>query len=338
MTAPAPAPRLRKAPAPHTVRWLLRLHRPALYLWTGALVVVAAALLWLWGPLTDAAAEAWRQYNACIESQKACRYDQAAIIRFKDVYQYTTMFVLAVPFLVAAWAGAALTGRELETGTAQLAWTQAVSPTRWLAAKLAVPATLITGGTGLLVLLHHLAWSAGDGPIDHAKTWYDSATFYANGPITVALALAGLAAGALAGVLLRRSLAALVTAVIAVAGLWTALAVALPHLWPAATTVSSLQYDPSGEGIDVGTGLITSSGARIADPQCGSSIIPECRDTYARLDAVSYYHDYHPRSHFWPLQLTATGLLLAVAALLAVTAFALLRRRTGVPAPRRAAA
>ncbi|PAZ13199.1 ABC transporter permease [Streptomyces sp. SA15] len=318
LTLAATAP----AAAPRQVRWLLRLHRPALYVWTGLVVTVAAALLWLRGPLTDASAAAWRQYNAC-RHPGSCLYDQDAILLYKDVYQYTTFIVLALPFLVAAWAGAALTGRDLESGTARLAWTQAVSPVRWLAAKLALPAALVTAGTTVLVLLHRLMWSAGEGRIDTAKTWHDIPTFFAGGPITVALALAGLLAGALAGLLLRRSLAGLVAAVTAVAGLWTAVRLALPHLWPSVTRVGDLSGVPSHSGITVDEGLVTATGARLPNPHCGTS-----GDCLARYDdAVGFYAEYHPVSHSWPLQLTATAVLLAVAALLTVAAFRLLHRR-----------
>ncbi|GCB48057.1 ABC transporter permease [Streptomyces sp. NL15-2K] len=330
LTLAAPAP----AAAPRQVRWLLRLHRPALYVWTGLVVALAAALLWLRGPLTDAAAAAWRQYDACQVSWGAtpgsspCLYDQQAILLYKDVYQYTTFAVLALPLLVAAWAGSALTGREMETGTARLAWTQGVSPVRWLAAKLALPAALVTAGTAVLVLLHHLMWSAGEGRIDTAKTWYDLPTFYAGGPIAVALALAGLLAGALSGLLLRRSLAGLVVAATAVAGLWTAVQLALPHLWPAVSRVGDLGGVPSYSGITVDEGLVTATGARVSNPYCGPD-----SDCLARYDdAVGFYAEYHPASHYWPLQLTATAALLAVAALPAVAAFRLLHRRTTAPA------
>lgn len=146
--APDSAPTREPAAAPRQTRWLLRLHRSALCVWAGIVVVVSTALLWLWGPLTDAAAAGWRQYDACGTAAR-CTYDQPAILLYKAVYQYATVAVLAVPFLVAAWAGATLIGRELETGTARLAWTQSVSPARWLANKLAVPAALIAVGTGL---------------------------------------------------------------------------------------------------------------------------------------------------------------------------------------------
>ncbi|MEZ0160894.1 ABC transporter permease, partial [Streptomyces griseorubens] len=37
----------------------------------------------------------------------------------------------------------------------------------------------------------------------------------------------------------------------------------------------------------------------------------------------------HPASHYWPLQLVATGILLAVAGLLTYAAFRVLRRTSG---------
>ncbi|MFI5676406.1 ABC transporter permease [Streptomyces cellulosae] len=329
MTATVPtAP---TAPAPHLARWLIRLHQPALLVGTAFVVVLGAALLWLWGPLTHGSVTAWRQYEACATTGP-CHYNQYAILLHKDVYQYATFALLAVPFLVAAWAGASLVGRELEQGTVRLAWTQGVSPRRWLAAKLAVPAVPVTLGTGLLVLLHHLMWSAGDGRIGTAKDWYSGETFYANGTVPVVLALAGLAAGALLGLLTGRSLAALGGALGLTGLLWLGTQLAMPHLWPTVTRVSSLHDGPTGSGLGVERGLLTASGARIGDHGCDDGGTPKCRALFDRLDAVGYYHDYHPESHYWPLQITTSAVLLGVTALLTVAAFRVLRRRTGGPA------
>ena len=333
MTALAalPVTARRNGSPPHLLRWLLRLHRTALLVWVVLVLVLAGLLLWLGGPLTDAAAEGWKQYHACASG--GCVYDPSAVGRYKDWYTYTTIAVLAVPFLVAAWAGATLTSRELEHGTAQLAWTQSVSPARWLAAKLAVPAVLVTVGSGLLVGLHHWAWSTGQGRrLDSAKNWYDIGTYAANGTATAAMALAALVIGALFGLLKRNSLASLVGSLLATAFLWSVMAIATPHLWPTVTKVSSLKNNvPQGSGIVVDQGLLTSTGAHIADPHCGA-IDKGCQTLYAKLDAVGYYNDYHPQSHYWPLQLTATAIILAVTAALTVAAFALLKRRFG-PAP-----
>ncbi|MFF1444011.1 ABC transporter permease [Streptomyces sp. NPDC058295] len=333
MTDLAPSPTLSvattTAPGPG---WLLRLHRPALYLWIGAVAVLAVGLLWLGGPLTDASAAAWREYDKACNNGGSCRYDQDSIVRYKDVYAYTTGALTTLPFVVAAWAGAALFGRELEHGTAQLAWTQSLSPTRWLATKLIVPTALVTAGTGLLVALHRVMWTAGDGSIDTADSWYANLTLHTNGPTTVAFALTGLAGGALAGVLLRRTLPALVFALVCVGATRFLADLVMPHLWPAVTSVTGLAdgYRVSGLGVD--SGLVTAGGAHIADPGCGpTAVLGGCAKVYAELDATGFYMTYHPESHFWPLQLTTTALVLAVAAALAVAAFVLLRRSTATP-------
>ncbi|MFF4354675.1 ABC transporter permease [Streptomyces sp. NPDC001530] len=310
------------------VRTVLRLHRPALYLGVGVFVALAAVLLWLYGPLTDAAATAWRQYDRC--QAATCAYDQDAITTYKSVYQNATLVLTYLPFAVAAWAGAALVGREMENGTAALAWTQSVSPARWLAVKLAVPAVLITAGTSVLVLLHRLVWFKGRGRIDTAKPWTDVFTFHTNGPTTVAFALFGLGSGALVGLVLRRSLAALLLSALGTAAAWAGVTLALPYLWPSVTTLTDLTHaGPRSLGFTADEGVLTSTGARIPNPNCGTSNAPACRAVYDELDAVSYYSDSHPFSHYGPLQLVATALLLAVTALAVLVAFRLLGHRTG---------
>ncbi|MFJ9662798.1 ABC transporter permease [Streptomyces griseoflavus] len=314
------------AHAPRQLRWLLRLHRPALLAGAALVLLTGAGLLWLGGPLADASAAAWKQYNACAYDER-CSYDQDAVIRYKDVYNYTTYAVLAVPVLVAAWAGGSLTGREMESGTARLAWTQGVSPARWLASRLALPAALAFAATGLLTLLHRLAWTGTEDRIDTALVWDHYPTFYANGTLPAALALAGLAIGVLAGLLLRRAVAALAVATAALGALWAAVHTALPHLWPAVTKVTSLREGPRGEGIWAGQGVLTADGDRL-DAPCLTSMLPGCETTLSDMGAVGFYRDFHPAAHYWPLHLVASGIVLAVAALLAYAAFRLLRHRT----------
>ncbi|MFD4603438.1 ABC transporter permease [Streptomyces sp. NPDC058464] len=294
LTAPAPA-----APRAHLTRWLLRLHRPALYVWAGLVLVAAVLLLLLRGPLADAAADAWRQYDSCTDWRR-CTYDQDAILRYKDWYNYATLAVAAVPLLTAAWAGGAF-GRELESGTARLAWTQSSTPVRWLAVRLAVPAAAVAAGTGLLVWLHRLAWDAGNGRIDTAKQWYDAWTFHTNGPTLVALALCGLAAGALTGLLSRRTLPALGLGLLLTGVVWAAVQLLLPRLWPTRASSGQAFFALPNSSWTVRTGK----------------------------HAGVPYGDYHPAAHYWPLQLTTTVLLLAVTALLTLGCFLALRRLTG---------
>ncbi|TXJ79074.1 ABC transporter permease [Streptomyces lavendulae] len=314
------------APAdrPRQTRWLLRLHRPALYTWAVLWLALVALLIALSGPLADAAAEGWRQYEACGMSER-CSYDQNAILRYKSSYDYATIALNVLPFLLAAWAGAALTGRELESGTARLAWTQATSPARWLAVRLAVPALGVTVCTALLAWLHHRAWAAGQGRIDSAKEWYDRFTFHAGGPTLVAMALAGLAAGALAGLLLRRTLPALAVGLVAAGVVRGLTELAMPHLWPAVTRLSTVDQGFLGKGMVVDQGMVTASGAHVPPPTCDSPA--SCATAFDRF--TGRYNTYQPQSHLWDLQLTTTALTLAVAALLVTGCFLVLRRQTG---------
>ncbi|SOD85543.1 ABC transporter permease [Streptomyces sp. Ag109_G2-15] len=315
---------------PHLTRWVLRLHRPELVAWASLVILGAALLLWLGGPLTDAAADGWRQYNACDWSDK-CSYDQDAILRYKDAYNYLTLTLAALPLLVGAWAAAALTGRELESGTAQLAWAQGVTPARWLATRLALPAVAVTAGTSLLVFLHHRAWSAARGRVDTAKSQWDTWTFVTNGPGTVALALAALAVGALAGLTLRRALPALATAVVATAGLWGLAQWLMPHLWPAVTRVTGLQhpFGYSSGGLGVDQGLVARTGGHIPEPVCHADAWEDCRRLFEKRGGVGFYYTYHPDAHHWPLQLATGAFVLALACLFAGAAFLVLRRLTG---------
>ncbi|MEV5952713.1 ABC transporter permease [Streptomyces sp. NPDC051987] len=323
--SPSPAPSSAAAVRPRLARWVLRLHRPALYTWTALVVLTTVLLLLLRGPFTDAAAEGWRQFDAC-GFHPRCGYDQAAILRYKDWYNYATLAMSAVPFLTAAWAGGALFGRELESGTARLAWAQSSSPVRWLTVRLAVPAAVVTAGSALLVWLHHQAWSAGRGRVDTLKQWYDIWTFHTNGPTLVALALAGLAAGALTGLLCRRALPALALGLLLTGAIWVAVQRLTPRLWPPVTRLSTLRQGYTGAGLDVASGLVTPTGAHVPDTGCAWYLDQGCG---ARVDAVGYFHTYHPYSHYWPLQLTTTALILTVTALLTAACFLLLRRLTG---------
>jgi hypothetical protein len=191
MTAPALTRTAPPRPA-RPRRALLRLHRPALIAWGVFVAVISAVLLWAYGPLGNSAHAAWQQQ--CTED--VCDWNDA-IEGYHLAYTLSEVAIGFLPILVAVWAGGLLIGRELENGTASLAWTQSISPARWLATKLAVPAALLTAGTTLLVLLHRLLFDAHQVP--DGWGWNDHNTFYANGTVAIAFPLLGLTVGALTG-------------------------------------------------------------------------------------------------------------------------------------------
>ncbi|NUO46282.1 MAG: hypothetical protein HOV82_30125 [Streptomyces sp.] len=277
------------------VRSTLRLHRPAAILWALALAAATVYLIRLHA-LAD---EARKGVSPCAvpaqDNLPLCSAVEAitADATYADGIALVTGCLALLMFPVAAWAGAVV-GRELETGTARLAWTQSTSPARWLATRLTVPAVLLTAGTTTVVLLDN--WARTDDNPDLVGDWYYSDVFIGTGPAAVAHALAGLALGTLAGLLTGRALAGAGTAFVACLVLYNTVDLFRGHLWPTLTHVGAFEPPRSYYQVDWS-----------AD---------ETRLTY------------HPVSHYWPLQYVETGILLTVAAAATIAAFLLLRRRT----------
>ncbi|MFI2633822.1 hypothetical protein ACH5A2_26115 [Streptomyces collinus] len=302
MTAPgtSTAPAVRPG---GLVRTVARTHRTALALTVLVLVTATAALIWLHS-LGD---EARAGNSACAtpptDGLPSCAAVEA--ITVDETYASGLAAIATVlswvMFPVAAWAGGALIGRELESGTAELAWTQSVTPARWLAAKLAVPAALLTAGTGLLVPVN--IWARGDGDPDLAGDWYYPDVFVSTGPVAVAYALAGLTLGALAALVWRRALPAAGVALAASLLLHSLLERHREDLWPSVTRTEAGSFELPRSALQV---------AWSDSPRHG---VPITRAVF------------HPESHFWPLQYVETGLLLAVAATATAAAFVLLARR-----------
>lgn len=250
--------------------------------------------------------------------------------------QRGTVALLFVPLAVAAFTAGPLVARELEAGLHRFAWAQGDSPARWLGARLAVAAALAVaaglavlgvfqvGGSGLVHAVGdslHLGWS--DGPV-----------YAATGPVAVAYCLLAAAVGVLAGLLLRRTLLA-VSAAGAVTGavLWLLGSVRW-DLFPVRTATGSsarergnwFPGDVPADNYVVDQGVTNAAGDRFAPGQClPDQAAPSCP---ADTRVVEAWADFHPRSHFWYVQLIESGIVLALAAAAAYAAFWVLRRRT----------
>ncbi|MFI6546150.1 hypothetical protein ACIBO9_23170 [Streptomyces prunicolor] len=184
------------SPTTQPQRAVLRLHRPALTVWGAFLLLAVGALLWV------------HLFRAPAERHPVDQY--FVLTDVNNVMNFLGEVLSYVSLAVAAWAGAALVGRELETGTARLAWTQSVTPARWLTAQLGATALPLTAGTTLLGLVYAWVWT-GDQDVLVTNWSYDRVLVPA-GPLSVALVLFALAAGTLAGVALGRALPALAVA------------------------------------------------------------------------------------------------------------------------------
>ncbi|MER5434378.1 hypothetical protein [Streptomyces sp. NPDC002588] len=310
--------------APRTARTVLRLHRIALVVWGLSVVVLCARLVWL---AEVTAKEERKALDACGASQDWCDPTMAGMPGYEAGIGWTGWLISHAFLAVAAFAGGALIGRELENGTAHLAWTQGVTPARWLTAKLAVPALAVTAGATVLVLVYR--WAARDDRDPMYDPWSGDA-FVSRGPAVAAYALCALAVGALAALLVRRALPALAVSVTATGLLGFALARYRGSLWPTVTATSR------SEDVDRPfTAWETESGAVVHGRRVPYFDAFGCDGPRARMRAClddlgvsRFYVTYHPESHYRPIHLVETGVVLAVAALAALAAYWLLRRRT----------
>lgn len=115
----------------------------------------------------------------------------------------------AIPILLGVLLGAPLLAGDLENGTAKLVAAQSVSRTRWLATKLALAGLVVVVSTGLLSAAFGWWWN----PVKSEATvmnWTSSEAFNNTGPVPVALTLLSVFGGVAIGVVLRRTLIAMV--------------------------------------------------------------------------------------------------------------------------------
>ncbi|MFB7415380.1 ABC transporter permease [Streptomyces sp. NPDC056121] len=296
---------------------VLRLHRLALWLWAAYVAVTGAMLLWLWGP----GSSGWHITGKCVAGvMNACSATGPGAGTYEYLLALTTGLITIVPAIAAAFAGGTLIGRELERGTASLAWTQSVPPARWLTTKLALPAAFLVVGTGILVALRHLVASAASGL--PSNQWFTNGVYGALGPTAVALPLLGLALGALVAFISKRVIPSICVSLALLGIVITALGEIRGRLWPPVTVIGDVHEGYRGfAGLLLDEGAVTGSGAHIADPLCVDD-----KSCLGRHNITGFYREFQPASHFWPLQLVETGILLALTALVAAAAFALLRR------------
>ncbi|MEU2507793.1 ABC transporter permease [Streptomyces sp. NPDC007863] len=234
--------------------------------------------------------------------------------------------VLGIPFVVALFVAGPMVAREFESGTYQLSLTQSVTPASWLRSKLAV-ATAATLGTVLLLTgAYALGWfRVADG---YSLLRTDIGPYMVLGTVLVAHTLLAVAVGALAGLLIHRTLVAM-----SAAGLFVGVTLLVLHAcrWDFLTPVTitgeavegaSTLMAPEGSLL-MEQGLIMADGRRESGWFCGDS------EGVCRVDepVSAQYLDYHPVSHVLPTQLIETGIVLALAALAALAAFRVLRAR-----------
>ena len=278
-------------------------------------------------------------------------------------FNLAQLLVIAAPALIGIFWGAPLVGRELETGTDQLAWTRSVTRTRWLAVKLIGIGIAAIATAAVLSFL--LTWWAG--PLDHINgNRFEGITFSSRDIVPLAYAAFAFTLGTTAGLLLRRTVPAMAVTLAVFVGIQILVpAVIRPNLlrsttvtFPVNKTTASRAtgvYTSGGgseiyfAGLPIPPGAWVLSAPPIEDSS-GQAVAASAHlrcfpqaagpgpskaggiDAEQTADCLAAYNlhesiTYQPARYYWPLQWYETGIFLALAGALSGTSFWWIRRR-----------
>ena len=259
--------------------------------------------------------------------------------------EVTAALLLAVPVLVGVFAGAPILARELETGTSRFAWTQGAGRIRWTVARLALPAVTLTAAAAAFSLLFD--WFYWPFFADGLDSRFAAQLFNLTGVAFAAWTLAAFAIGALAGVLIRRAVAAMAASMAVWAGLMLATVSFLRRHYMApllnkgtgapsrgnnpAWVLSQWWTGPNGKPVPENTLIGLIQGApKGPTKQVGPNTFQTAINPFQWLAQHGYteWTSYQPASRYWPFQFIEGGWLLALSLLLIAATVWLVRRRT----------
>lgn len=219
---------------------------------------------------------------------------------------------------------------ELENGTFRFAWTQGVTRRRWIAGKL--------GAAVAVALLAALAFSQlvtwYRGPLDQLNGRFDTGTFDFEGTVDYGYVLFALALALVIGVLVRRTVPALIVGFVSyvVARVFVDSWLRQRFLTPDSVTWKSSANGPNlnhawvlAQGPSDRFGHLLFSNLRVtASPtRCkgGGILGAHSCIRVLRPPSAAYMHAvYQPASRFWPLQGIETALFGGIAVALIVFA------------------
>ncbi|WP_131736217.1 ABC transporter permease subunit [Actinomadura roseirufa] len=261
--------------------------------------------------------------------------------RFNGIANHLSTWFSPLPGLIGAIVGASLLAREYEQGTWRLAWTQAVPRVRWLTIKILLVGAGIVAVTAALSAV--FTWFRG--PVDQVSGRFAPGAFDLEGLSLTGYTLFAFAAGVLAGLLLRRTVPAIVTAFAAF------MAVRLPvefwlrqhyrapvtRLLPPTVNYSrgprSVPTTPGTRPWVLDQGLVDKSGHPIS-PALAEQISRRAfggtaeGDAHLRELGLHLKVVYQPADRFWTFQIIEAALFVGLAAALLGTTLWLLHRRS----------
>jgi hypothetical protein len=310
--------------------WLTwRQHRQQL-VW-GAALIVAVTLAELISELPIRAAYHRQALASCLppSAQSGC---DIIIRHFESEFATgvnAARGLVILPALVGVFVGAPLLAREFEHGTYRLAWTQTVTRRQWLLAKTTLIAIATVAGAGLAAAVT-MWWR---GPFDTLEGRMAPSGFDIEGPVVPAYALFALALGVLAGLLLRRTVAAMTVTLVAFVAVRLAVARFLRPRFLTAQHASTLSFSGGARPRDwvLSDQLVDAVGRQITAAREDLAILHAQQggiDPHDYLATLGWRRIimFQPADRFWAFQTIEAGIFAALALLVvAVTVWAVRR-------------
>jgi hypothetical protein len=321
--------------------WLTwRQHRWALL---GSLLL--AALLTGW--MAYLAAEMSTLHRQCHDTtcsdfsvQHATLYATFSPVRVSDILFLVVQYA---PLLIGVFIGVPLLAREHEQRTLPLAWSQDVSPVRWLWTKLALLGLFVTGLSAVVAAesdhLAHARHAIGAG------TLFGDTLFPVSGMLPVALSVCWFAVGVALGAAIKRTLPAAFGAVAGFAGLTVAIHFRYPTLMRPLSLYTQLGQPDTGVlrnnallvkgGITIGPGQATnlydSAGHELGYDTLHRLCPDPGSDSNATLDCLARNHLqthtlYQPGTRIPVFHLILASGYLGLAAVALVATWLIVRR------------
>ena len=225
--------------------------------------------------------------------------------------------LLIAPGLLGVIIGAPLIASELEYGTWRLAWSQTIPRTRWLAVKLA----LVTGGLIVLgaAMTAVITWYRA--PMDRLTGHFLQNIYDYEGLVLTAYILCAFGFGVLAGLLIRRSIPAMIAAFIP----WLAIRLVVEFLLRS-RFLAPVTLIQNCAGLCVESGQNGGTGISAIPPATGH-IGDWVLSIGGNAQGTQTVITYQPADRFWIFQSIEAGIFVALtAAALGATIWLLHRR------------
>jgi hypothetical protein len=212
---------------------------------------------------------------------------------------------------------------ELENGTFRFSWTQGVTRRRWIASK--IGAAAVVGILAALALSQLITWYSG--PLVHLNGRMQSSTYDFAGTVDYGYVLFALALALVIGVLVRRTVPALIVAFVSYvvarvfSDSWLRRRLLTPHsaTWMSSTPGPNLNHAwvlQQGPSDRSGHFLFDNFGAASASPShCRGSLLGghTCVGAFKAPSSAYMHAVYQPASRFWALQGVETAMFGGIA-------------------------